>query len=264
MKEADKRVYAALDRPEVLRHIFHPRTEWGRRPSATLRDDLMIPVEEGIRLSASFHHTAKDAPTLLFFHGNGEIAADYDDLGVLFNRVGLNFLVVDYRGYGRANGTPTMTSMMADCHRILDYTLTYRKDNGYTRPLAVMGRSLGSASAIELGSTRSEEFKCLIVESGFARLSPLLRILGIDPESIGFHPQPGLENVDKIKLVADPCLIIHAQFDHIIPFSEGRALFDACAATDKTLLEIKGANHNDIFQKGIDQYLMHVKKICEA
>ena len=47
------------------------------------------------------------APSILFFHGNGEIVADYDDLGPLYNRMGINFLAADYRGYGRSTGRPT-------------------------------------------------------------------------------------------------------------------------------------------------------------
>jgi fermentation-respiration switch protein FrsA (DUF1100 family) len=78
----------------------------------------------------------------------------------------------------------------------------------------------------------------------------LLQKLGIDSQSIGFKEEQRFENIDKIKTFSKPCLVIHAQFDHIIPFSDGQALFDACASSDKMLLEIKGANHNDIFLRG--------------
>jgi len=83
-----------------------------------------------------------------------------------------------------------------------------------------------------------------------------------NPQAIGFKEEQGFENVDKIRTFLKPCLVIHAQFDHIIPFSEGQALFDACGSKDKTLLEIKGANHNDIFLRGMGPYLEHIKKIC--
>ena len=145
---------------------------------------------------------------------------------------------------------------------IFDFVLAYMSDRELTGSLSVMGRSLGSASAIELCSTRADDFKCLIIESGFAWAAPLLGKLGIDPESIGFKEEQGFENIDKIKTFLKPCLVIHAQYDHIIPFSEGQALFEACSSNDKTLLEIKGANHNDIFLRGMTQYLEHIKKIC--
>ena len=58
-------------------------------------------------------------------------------------------------------------------------------------------------------------------------------------------------------------LIIHAEFDHIIPFSDGQTLFEACPAKDKTLLKIAGANHNDIFFRGFEQYLAAMRTFVD-
>ncbi|MBU1344489.1 MAG: alpha/beta hydrolase [Proteobacteria bacterium] len=254
--------YSVLDQPQVTRCLFHPRFEGGYRQKNQNREDLMIPVGEGVQVAASFHFKNLSAPMILFFHGNGEIVSDYDDFGCLFNDQGLNFLVADYRGYGRSTGTPSVSSMMKDCHKIFDFVLAYMADKKMTGPFCVMGRSLGSASAIELCAARAADFNCLIIESGFAFVSPLLQTLGIHPQAIGFKEEQGFENIDKIKTFSKPCLVIHAQFDHIIPFSDGQALFDACASSDKRLLEIKGANHNDIFAKGMAQYLEQINKIC--
>jgi len=254
--------YAVLDQPRVVNRLFHPRPLMGQRPAHPGRRDMMIPVNDNVMIGASLHLARATSPCLLFFHGNGEIVADYDDLGGLFAREGLNFFVADYRGYGQSTGQPTVSSMMKDCHEIADFILAFMAENKMTGPLCIMGRSLGSASAIELASRRDSQFKCLIVESGFAFASPLLRILGIDPEALGFKEEQGFENIDKIKLFSKPCLVIHAQHDHIIPFSDGQALYDACPSPNKRLLEIKGANHNDIFLKGMTPYLSHVKAVC--
>jgi fermentation-respiration switch protein FrsA (DUF1100 family) len=122
-----------------------------------------------------------------------------------------------------------------------------------------MGRSLGSASVLEIVSHYGDRIQGLIVESGFAYAGPLLRLLGIDPSSFGFTEEAGFRNLDKIRDFERPTLIIHAEKDHIIPFSDGQALFEACGAPDKHLLMIPGANHNDIFLRGISQYLQAVK-----
>jgi hypothetical protein len=254
--------YSVLDQHQLLGALFHPRPEHGYRPGADNREDMMIPVGKGVQVGASFHFAGRDAPLILFFHGNGEIVADYDDFGALLTGMNINFLVVDYRGYGRSTGTPGVSSMMADCIKILDFVLAYRRKRVLTSNLCVMGRSLGSAPALELCRTRSDDMDSLVIESGFAFISPLLQTLGIDPGRIGFKPLQGFENIDKIKTFSKPCLVIHAQFDHIIPFSEGQALFDACSSTNKILLEIKGANHNDIFMKGMPRYLDHLQQIC--
>jgi alpha-beta hydrolase superfamily lysophospholipase len=223
----------------------------------------MIPVEAEVSIGARFHIADKSAANILFFHGNGEIVADYHELGALFNKMGINLLAIDYRGYGRSGGQPTVTAMMQDCHTAFDYTLTWLKEHRHTGPLVIMGRSLGSASAIELAAAHRQAVAGLIVESGFATVGPLLRLLGIDPDAIGFDENRSFGNVDKIKTVDIPTVIIHAEHDHIIAFQEGQTLFDACGSADKVLLKIPAANHNDIFMRGLDAYMNAVKQLTD-
>lgn len=226
--------------------------------------EVSIPVEEDISIGARFHLTNKSGTNLLYFHGNGEIVSDYDDLGPVYNQMGINFLPVDYRGYGRSNGTPTVSSMMRDCHLIFDYTRDWLARNDYHAPLMVMGRSLGSASALELASSHNDSIDALVIESGFALAVPLLKLLGIDVEALGFKEDRGFSNVDKIGQFNKPTLIIHAEYDHIIPFSDGRLLYDSSAANQKQLLKIPGANHNDIFARGSSQYLAAIRNLAGA
>lgn len=259
----EKPDYSILDTPEVLMRLFHPRPEYGSAEKPANAEDLLIPVEGDALIGGRFHRADKSAPNILFFHGNGEIVADYDDLGPLYNRLGLNLLAVDYRGYGRSTGRPTVSSMMRDCHVIFEFTKKRLQDNGYTGAFIVMGRSLGSASALELASRHKNRIDGLVVESGFAYTGPLLVLLGIDTEAMGFIEENGTENLEKIRTWDKSALVIHAEFDHIIPFADGRALYDACPSRDKTLLMIPGANHNDLFVRGLDAYMKAVKTLCE-
>jgi pimeloyl-ACP methyl ester carboxylesterase len=254
--------YSALDRPEVLQLVFHPRREYEATQTRTHGLDIMIPVEKDEQIGACFHMNQKQDPNILFFHGNGEIVADYDDLGPLYNQMGINFLPVDYRGYGRSTGTPTVTAMMNDSNAIFNFIKKWLLEHSYTGPVIIMGRSLGSASAIQIAVSHEDRISGLIIESGLAWTEPLLRILGIDPDAIGFNEERGFQNVHKIQSVNKPVLIIHAEQDHIIPFSEGQALYDACSAADKTLLKIPGANHNDIFMRGLSEYMAAIKALA--
>jgi fermentation-respiration switch protein FrsA (DUF1100 family) len=263
MIDISKIDYSILDRPEILMNLFHPRPEFGRSASVSAHQDIMIPLEAEIAVGARFHLTDKSACNILFFHGNGEIVADYDEFGRILNQLGINFLAVDYRGYGRSTGQPTVTAMMRDCHMIFDYVKTWLDKNDYPGPLVLMGRSLGSASVLELAMHYADDIDGLIVESGFAYAGPLLALLGIAIAEIGFEEARGFRNIDKIHTFGKPTLIIHAERDHIIPFSDGEALFEACSATDKTLLKISGANHNDIFMHGFKDYMAAVAKLAE-
>lgn len=250
--------YRVLDLPEISDSIFHPRAEWGAESGQDDEKNHLIPVAPDIHIGARFHIASSGSPNILFFHGNGEIVADYDDLGPLYNRMGINFLVADYRGYGQSSGTPSVSTMMTDCHTIYDYALQWLRNNGFDAPLLVMGRSLGSASALELAAAHPEDLGGIIIESGFAYAEPLLKLLGVDVKRIGFEEEMGFRNVDKIKRFPGPTLIIHAEFDHIIPFSDGEALYQASTARHKQLVKIEGANHNDIFARDLKTYMQAI------
>jgi alpha-beta hydrolase superfamily lysophospholipase len=256
--------YPALDRPEILSAIFHPRPQWEDNDLENGSTNQLIPVEDNVHIGATFHMCMPDAPSILFFHGNGEIVSDYDELAPLYRDLGINFLVADYRGYGRSSGSPTVTAMMRDCHIILDYTVRWLENNDYAGPLIVMGRSLGSASALELAASRADQVQGLIIESGFAFAAPLLQLLGVNVSAIGFDETMGFGNIDKIKQFKRPTLVIHAEFDHIIPFSDGQTLYDAAGAEEKKLIKIDGANHNDIFFRGLTSYMTAVRSLVDG
>lgn len=252
-----------LDRPEILSVLFHPRSDWPGTSIYRQTNVHLIPIDTDVVIGSRFHLANTLAPNILFFHGNGEIVSDYDELGALYNRMGINFLAVDYRGYGLSTGTPTNTAMLRDCHVIFDFVRGWLKQNQYSGDLVVMGRSLGSASALELAASYPEFIGALIVESGFAYTVPLLQLMGVDLNRIGFIENQGHRNLEKIQMIKSPTLIIHAEYDHIIPYSEAQALFDACSSADKTLLKIPAANHNDIFLRGSRMYLGTVKGLLE-
>ena len=255
--------YTTLDRPEILQYLFHPRREFGLPAGDGPYDDVLIPVaDDDIKIGARFHMASASNANILFFHGNGEIVADYNELGSVYNQMNLNFMAVDYRGYGRSTGTPTVSAMMQDCHQILDFVIDWLQAKQFTGPLIVMGRSLGSASALELAAERASALDGLIIESGFAYAGPLLKLLGIDIDALGFVEAQSFGNLDKIAIFSKPLLIIHAEYDHIIPFADGQALYAACPSDDKTFLKIPGANHNDIFMRGLKPYLEAVQNLA--
>ena len=256
--------YSLLDSPEILMGLFHPRPEYGSIAGAANTIDVSIPVESNIRVGGLFHMTGKSALNILFFHGNGEIASDYNELGPIYNRMGMNFLVMDYRGYGRSTGTPTVSNMMSDCHAIFEFTKGWLEGNGYGGAFIVMGRSLGSASALELIIHHKDLINGLVLESSFANTSTLLEFLGINALEIGFREEKGFRNLEKIRAWDKTTLIIHAEFDLFFPFSEAQAFYDACPSPYKTLLKIPGANHNDIFVRGFDAYMKAVKDLSKV
>ncbi|MCF8111615.1 MAG: alpha/beta hydrolase [Desulfobacteraceae bacterium] len=234
-----------LDRPEILSILFHPRpAPPAGAPEGAEDIDVQTPDRENI--SCRFYKTMPESPHILFFHGNGEIAADYDPLGPVYNDYGLNLIVADYRGYGKSTGSPTVETMLSDAHPVLDEILKQKEHEGRTGSLWIMGRSLGSAPALEIAHKRPGDISGLIIESGFASAASLIARLGMDPASIGIDESLVFSNAEKIKHYTGPLLVMHAEHDHIIPLDHGKTLYHACPSTLKDMEIVSGADHNTI------------------
>ncbi len=250
--------YTKLDHPDVLLCVFHPRKEIpAPKPPGALDHEML--VAGSVTIGCRFYLTDPTYPHILFFHGNGEIVGDYDDVGPLYNSHGLNLLAVDYRGYGRSTGTPTVTSMIDDAHIIYREVQTWLKNQHRAGPLFVMGRSLGSASALELASHYASELAGLIIESGFAYTVPLLSFLGVDTAGLGITEADCLRHTEKIAQFPKPTLIVHAEFDQFIPVTDARKFYELSPAKKKELKIIPGADHNSIFMVAGKHYFEIIK-----
>lgn len=260
---------SVLDRPEILNFLFHPRKESGRAvPAFALNQDIPLKQDSGvdssIHIGTRLYLTDPAKPHILFFHGNGEIAEDYDDIGSIYMNFGLNFIVADYRGYGRSNGMPGISTMFSDAHDVLNHFSGWLKENHRNGPLWIMGRSLGSASAIELAASNPDKISGLIIESGFAHTLPLLHRLGINTEMFGIADSQVFSNAKKLSGFAGPTLIIHGQYDQIIPLQHGNDLFTASPAVRKKMHVINGADHNTLLMIGGREYFDIIKNFIES
>jgi len=251
--------YPILDVRAVNRFLFYPRGGESMPSSTDRVKTLLIPVEENVRIGGKCHLNSKNAPNILFFHGNGEIVSDYDDFAPFFLDLGFNFIPVDYRGYGFSTGSPSVTNMMHDCHVVFNYVTEWLLTEELHGPLLVMGRSLGSACALELAAHYEDQIAGLILDSGFAYTGPLLDNLGLDPDVIGFKEENGFLNIGKMQRFHRPALIIHGDNDEIIAVSEGRELYETCPSRVKKLIIIPGAGHNELLMYGLDDYLASLR-----
>ena len=239
--------------------LFHPRKSHQEMDEK----DIQINVNDSVKVGARLHLISKSAPTLLFFHGNGEIGPEYDDIARMYNQKNINFIIADFRGYGFPSGVPDVENTQSDAHIILDYVLKHLKTKNYSAPLFLMGRSLGSVSVLELANRYPHDFSGLIIESGFADEGPLFSLIGTTPDSVGFKKEDGFLNREKIKKYTGPLLIIHAEQDHIIPFSQGEILHDTCPSKHKKFLPIPNANHNNILGVDPKRYFAEVESFVK-
>ena len=250
--------YSALDRPEISMNSFYPRRNWTPTPSGA--QDFAVPVAEDISVSCRFFPVAQGQPTILFFYGNGETAADYDNIAPVYNQVGVNFFVADYRGYGNSGGLPTFSTMLADAHKVRDEVGRILESGQFTGDLYVMGRSMGRHAAFELATNSPEgALQGVIIESGRPILGNFC--YGVDPATAealeaGYRA--------KVASISMPALVIHGEVDTLAPVEQAKEMYESFASQQKSILTIPGAGHNDLLYRGINEYFTAVRDFVGA
>lgn len=229
---------------------FHPTREAGATPQdAGLRyEDVTLTAADGVRLHAWYVPAENARATLLFCHGNGGNLSWRVDSLRIFHDLGLSSFIFDYRGYGQSEGTPSAEGVALDARAAWDWLLQQKGVSPDT--IVLFGRSLGGAIALSL--TRSVQPRALILESTFASpfgvlyvdfLAPLLRLAVGDVWN-------SREAAGRLTI---PTLCIHSPDDGIVPFREGRRLYEAVAG-EKTFVEIRGG-HNEGFLESRETYI---------
>lgn len=249
-------VFAAYVRYLESVSIFYP----SRRLAATPQDlgipfeDVDIRTPDNVRLHGWLIKAPSAKSTLLFFHGNAGNIGDRLGKIDLFHRMGLNVLIIDYRGYGNSEGRPTEKGIYSDAAAAYDYLagrgdLDGRKIIGY-------GASLGGAVAVDLAARRP--VSCLIVDSGFSSAADMAgRIYPFVPP---FLLGTKMDSIGKIKGIAVPKLFLHGTADRTVPLELGRKLYDAAPAP-KEFIGLSGGHNDghildgDKFREGIKNFL---------
>ena len=235
------------------RMIFYPIKPLQSTPAdwGTAYEDVRLTTEDGIALHGWLIPAARGrtAPpsTLLFFHGNaGNISHRRDSIAI-FNDLGLDVLIIDYRGFGRSEGSISERGLYRDAAaawRWLTQTRGIPPDE-----IVIFGRSLGGAVATQLAA-RTEP-AALIVESGFDDLGSLAQehyplLARLVPLRYRF---PAAQHMAAVRC---PVLVLHSPDDRIVPDRLGRRLF-AAALAPKTFVDLRGG-HNDGFLRSQPQY----------
>lgn len=248
-----------MDIPEILQRLFYPRREFVGDSTTPVAKNHFIQVEDGIKIGCRFYPSTENGPNILFFHGNGETVFDYDFIAPLYQRRKINLFVADYRGYGASDGEPTCTNMIKDSHNIFMGFKKFLSEKAYNGKLFVMGRSLGSAPAIEVAYHYQKELSGLIVESGFATAKNQFARLGVSHLFKNLADPVGFGNDLKIKEITIPTLIIHGEEDFIIPVTEGKKLYELSGAIKKQSLFIPDAGHNDLLIMAVKEYMQAIE-----
>ena len=194
---------------------------------------------------------------LLWFHGNaGNITDRYEMIRALM-QVPIRVLIIDYRGYGKSEGSPTERGLYADADAAWRYLSSERAVP--VENIIIFGKSLGGAPAIDL-ATRVQPAG-LIVQSSFTSIPGMAGTL--IPHFPGMLLRTKMDSINKIGRVSCPKLLIHSPADELVPFEMGRQLY-AAAAEPKRFYEVPRAPHNNTWMVGGKAYLEEIRSFAKS
>jgi uncharacterized protein len=220
-------------------------------PSLSDGERVELEMRDGTRL-VGWYWAAKSGegrqkPGVLWFYGNGENIALIWPIIRDFRPPQADVLVVDYPGYGASEGKATEAGMYEAADLAYE-ELRRRPDVDPTR-IYVYGRSLGSAAATHIASTR--EVAGLILESPFTNAK------GMATRHYRFVPQflvrLSLDNLGRMPSIRCPTLIFHGTADMLVPMRMGQAVA-AAAGGPVEFVMIEGSGHNDTYDLGGKTY----------
>lgn len=231
--------------------IFYPYKDIDQTPKdwGMSYEDVSLTTSDGVSLHAWYLPVKKSGRVLLFFHGNaGNISHRGESLEI-FHRLGLNVLIVDYRGYGKSGGEVSETGFYEDAMAAWKYLTEERKFKA--NEIILFGRSLGGAVAANLASKVRP--KALIIESTFSSVKDMAN-LTLPLLSRLIWLRYDFDTESAITDNQSPLLVLHSTDDEMIPFSLGKKIY-AAAKSPKEFHAMQGG-HNDGFvlsQPGYEQ-----------
>lgn len=240
-----------LYNPEMPSHsrVFVPKPSMVHLPF----ENVWVKTFDGVLLHMYFIYQPverkRHCPTILFFHGNaGNMGHRLQNCVELYHNLHCNILLVEYRGYGLSEGSPSEEGLYTDSRAGLDY-LYSRNDINHSE-IIIFGRSLGGAVAIDLASRVEfyDKIWCVVVENTFTSIPDMARVF-FKWRILRYIPLLCYKNKYlssyKITFLRAPTLFISGLADNLVPPRMMSELYSRCGSTSKRLLEVPRGTHNE-------------------
>lgn len=201
-------------------------------------EDVEILAEDGTRLHAWWMRPQEAKAAILFLHGNAGSVANRIGYLLALQKIPAAVLVLDYRGYGRSEGSPSEAGVCEDARA----SYRWLRGQGWaSSSIFLYGESLGGAVAIDLAGR--EPVAGIIVQTTFTSIGDMAKQV-IPWIPLGWAIGPKFASIDKVGEIRVPKLHFHGRNDEIVPYGLGRRLFDA-ASQPKRWVEYPDMRHNE-------------------
>ncbi|MDP3543887.1 MAG: alpha/beta hydrolase [Elusimicrobiota bacterium] len=198
---------------------------------------------------------------IVHFHGNGENMTSHYLFVYWLAGEGYDVFTFDYRGYGGSGGKKSLNGSVEDSAAAL--RLARGRAGGSRERLIVLGQSLGGALALAaLDRDGGEGVRGVILDSTFAsyRETARLKLGSVWPTWLFQYPLSTLLISDRWapkRLIARrkpvPLLVLHAVNDPVVPYAQGRKLFDL-APGPKEFWKLDSAGHTEALYARASRY----------
>ncbi|MEA3194067.1 MAG: uncharacterized protein QOD26_2400 [Betaproteobacteria bacterium] len=196
--------------------------------------NVFAQAADGTRLHAWHLPGPSGAPLVLYFGGNAEEVSWM--LGEANGASSVGWLLIDYRGYGASDGSPSEAALMSDA------LLWYDKFSPQAKKIYAFGRSLGSGVAVRLAAERRVD--AVILATPFDSLVQVAkRHYPFLP--VGLLLKHRFDSISRAPKITAPLLCLVATRDSIIPPEHAKLLYDAWAGP-KRWVALEEAGHNTV------------------
>lgn len=211
---------------------------------------------------------AENRLLVVMFAGNAGNRLSRVSQLALFNGLGCDALLVDYRGYAENTGSPSEAAFLKDARSVWDYAVQVL--GVPAERIVISGESLGGGVATALASEVCQAGQtpaALVLRATFSSMADTAAAiywwLPVRQVLIDKYP-----SVKRILSVNCPLLCYHGEEDEIVPYTQGKQLFAAAppqskCGIEKRFLSIPGAGHNDIYRIGSHEITRAIHELLE-
>jgi fermentation-respiration switch protein FrsA (DUF1100 family) len=216
-------------------------------------EDVNFESTDGTKLHGWFlkARAARPKGTVVFSHGNAGSLGHHLGFVMWLAEAGYQVFMYDYRGFGKSSGRLDRDGMVQDVKAAFRYVSTRKDVQG--GKLISYGHSLGGAKSVAaLADTRPDGLKAIVIDGAFSSYQAMAKLvagdLGLELISDEGSPKDVISKITKT-----PLLVVHGRKDQIVPFSQGKELFDL-ANEPKTLFEVTDGTHGDALSRDEGAY----------